>query len=444
MDNKSAFSVSQYDGNVRKVIPFYDEIYSQIFDIINTHYAEAEKYKMSFSILDTGCGSGTFAVRAYEELNISGMVLCDPSEKMLSSAREKLSDRNCIFRCIGSENLDYTEKFDVIVAIQSHHYFSREMRERAVMNCFKALKSGGIFIYTENTAPFSETGRNIVLKRVENYGISAGRTDEEVVAHSARYNKEYFPLNISEHLELLRKTGFETSEIFWHSYMQSGFYAIKTNYYTVGDTKVYYEYDEDEQGYFLEGIEYGEKHFIENFVIPDRINGIDVKGIADTEEFVVSNTFTVSEDNRYFKVIDGVLFSRDGKELYICAYEKMNENYIVPSGVKIINPDAFSFNKCLKNIVISEGVTHIYQYAFACNKTIEKIYLPSTLEMVSLKTFYFFGKNNLQVFYGGTPEQWEKINFAFGNSELINADIHYNSPVPYKDESGSIIFNEMS
>ncbi|MDE6666545.1 MAG: methyltransferase domain-containing protein [Ruminococcus sp.] len=438
MDNKAAFNVSQYDDNVRKVIPYYDEIYKQIFDIIHTHYAQSEKYKMPFSILDTGCGSGTFAVMAYEELNISEMVLCDPSEKMLSDARNKLRDKNCIFRCIGSENLDYTEKFDVIVAIQSHHYFSREMRERAIMNCFKALKSGGIFIYTENTAPFSETGKDIVLKRVENFGVNAGRSREEAVAHSARYGTEYFPLNVSEHLELLRKTGFEVSEIFWHSYMQSGFYAVKSNYYTVDNAKVYYEYDEEEQGYFLEYIE-GKT---DNLVIPDQINGIDVKGFGDIEDFNdrIGDRITISADNKYFALVDDVLFSGDGTELYIYMQKKKDESYIVPSGVKIIAPDAFTCAKP-KNIVISEGVTHIYQYAFAVCKNIEKIYLPSTLELISLKVFNFFGTDNLKVYYGGTPEQWQKLNSEHGR--FITYDkIYYNSPVPYTDENGNIIFKE--
>ncbi len=223
MDNKSAFSVNSYDENVRKVIPFYDEIYSQIFDIIQTYFGNSP-----LSILDTGCGSGTFALKAYDYLSIHEMILCDPSEKMLSDAGNKLKYKKCTFECAGSENLNYKEKFDVVTAIQSHHYFSKEMREKAVQNCFNALKSGGIFIYTENTAPFSETGKNIVLKRVEKFGINAGRSDEETAAHSARYNTEYFPININEHLELLKRTGFETVEIFWYSYMQSGFYAIKS------------------------------------------------------------------------------------------------------------------------------------------------------------------------------------------------------------------------
>lgn len=223
MDNKSAFNVKQYDENVRKVIPFYDEIYGQIFDIIQT-YSE----NRPLSVLDTGCGSGTFALKAYDCLNIDEMVLCDPSEKMLSDAQNKLKHKNVLYECIGSENLNYKEKFDVVTAIQSHHYFSRAMREKAVQNCFNSLKSGGIFIYTENIAPFSETGRNIVLKRVEKFGINAGRSQEDAAAHSARYNTEYFPINISEHLELLNRVGFETAEIFWYSYMQGGFYAIKS------------------------------------------------------------------------------------------------------------------------------------------------------------------------------------------------------------------------
>lgn len=222
MDNKSAFNVNQYDENVRKVIPFYDEFYNQVFSVIKAYFGD-----IPLSVLDTGCGTGTFGVKAQELLNISELVLCDPSGKMLSDAKRKLGDNRCEFVQIGSENLDYDNRFDVVTAIQSHHYFDRETRESAVMNCFKALKNGGIFIYFENTAPYSEVGKDIMIKRLEEFELNAGRTAKEVKSHSARYNTEFFPINISEHIELLKKTGFETAELFWNSYMQSGFYAIK-------------------------------------------------------------------------------------------------------------------------------------------------------------------------------------------------------------------------
>ena len=66
-----------------------------------------------------------------------------------------------------------------------------------------------------------------MLKRLEAFELKEGRTPAEIKSHSARYNREFFPINISEHMDLLKKTGFEAAELFWHSYMQSGFYAIK-------------------------------------------------------------------------------------------------------------------------------------------------------------------------------------------------------------------------
>ena len=220
MDNKSAFNANQYDGNVRKVIPFYDEIYEQIFGLIRTYFGSKE-----ISLLDTGCGTGTLGLIAKNTPNISKMVLCDPSEKMLADAKKKLGYYPCEYICEGSENLTFENKFDVVTAIQSHHYFDKTTRETAVRNCYKALNPNGLFIFFENTAPNSEVGKEIMLKRLERFELKAGRTPEEVKNHSARYNREFFPITIKEHFELLKKTGFSSYELFWHSYMQSGFYA---------------------------------------------------------------------------------------------------------------------------------------------------------------------------------------------------------------------------
>jgi tRNA (cmo5U34)-methyltransferase len=49
----------------------------------------------------------------------------------------------------------------------------------------------------------------------------------EAEKNADRFGKEYFSVTIVEHLELLRGAGFYTVEIFWVSYMQAGFYAVK-------------------------------------------------------------------------------------------------------------------------------------------------------------------------------------------------------------------------
>ncbi len=222
MDNRSAFTVNDYYENVRRVIPFYDVIHDQIVSLIKTCFGERP-----VSLLDTGCGTGSLELKLCKNLNLSELVLCDPSEKMLASAKERLQGIPCEFFCRGSEQLEFRNSFDVVTAVQSHHYFDRAAREKAVSNCFGALKSGGMFICFENTAPFSEVGKRLMLSRLESFELLSGRTHEEVKAHSARYGTEFFPLSIKEHLELLKKTGFSVYELFWHSYMQSGFYGIK-------------------------------------------------------------------------------------------------------------------------------------------------------------------------------------------------------------------------
>ena len=222
MNNKSAFDVNQYDENIRKVIPFYDEFFHQIFSVIQTYSGDKP-----LSILDTGCGTGTFGLMACENLNISELALCDPSEKMIAEAQKKLRNHSCEFICVGSEELHFQNRFDVVTAIQSHHYFDKPTRKTAVQNCFQVLKPGGIFICFENTAPFSETGKSLMLQRLETFEFQSGRTPEEIASHSARYQTDFFPITVTEHLELLHKAGFPVVELFWHSYMQSGFYAIK-------------------------------------------------------------------------------------------------------------------------------------------------------------------------------------------------------------------------
>ena len=220
--NKTPFTAESYDANVRKVIPYYDIIYDQIFSLIKTIFADRK-----IALLDTGCGCGTLGARAAKELDLSELVLCDPSDGMLAAAEKKLAGYECGFVKTGSEGLEFEEHFDVVTAIQSHNYFDRPTREKAVGRCYKALKNGGIFICFENTAPFSETGKEILLERVAGFQRGAGRSEEDVRAHTARYGTEFFPINVSEHLELLEKTGFACAELFWHSYMQSGFYGIK-------------------------------------------------------------------------------------------------------------------------------------------------------------------------------------------------------------------------
>ena len=222
-NNMSAYNSDEYDGKVRFTLPYYNEFHNQVTDIVSTINKDNIKW------LDTGCGTGTLACKVIEtvEKNID-FTLCDISTDMLEIAQGKLKGhKNVTFRNVPSQNLDYKDEFDVVSAVQSHHYLSVEERKKAVLKCFDALVDGGAFIVFENIKFADKVIDDTALKRWGNFMIKNGRTEEHVQKHMARRGTEIFPITVKEHLSLLKECGFRSVDLVWLSYMQAGFIGIK-------------------------------------------------------------------------------------------------------------------------------------------------------------------------------------------------------------------------
>lgn len=222
-DNKSSYNSFEYDDKINTTLPYYEEFHRQVIDVI----CAMDFHKIKW--LDTGCGTGKTARKALEELGGVDIdfTLCDISNEMLSIARDILGDNGITYRNISSQELDYSEQFDVVTAIQCHHYLSGTERKMAVEKCYNALKENGIFIAFENIRLESDHADVIAVKRWENYMISNGKTEQEVLDHTRRRGKVVLPITVAEHLDLLKNSGFQCVELLWFSYMQAGFLAIK-------------------------------------------------------------------------------------------------------------------------------------------------------------------------------------------------------------------------
>ena len=222
-DNTTSHISSVYDSQVNATIPFYSEFHRAAIDLALSVNQAPNAW------LDTGCGTGNLCMTACQKLPDTAFTLADPSPQMLDIAKEKLRDiPNINFMQSDSQNLDCeSNTFDVITAIQCHHYLNRKSRKSAIKNCFRMLNPNGVFITFENILPLSETGVQIALKRWGGFQMARGKSREETENHLKRFNNEYFPITISEHIDLLKEAGFVSVEILWASYMQAGFYAIK-------------------------------------------------------------------------------------------------------------------------------------------------------------------------------------------------------------------------
>ena len=94
----------------------------------------------------------------------------------------------------------------------------------------------------------------------------------------------------------------------------------------------------------------------------------------------------IDEKNQSFKMIDGALYSYDGKVLVSAPF--VCDIYTVLSGVTEIAPYAFSGNKKIKKVIIPDGVTSVGEYAFyVCEKNLEEVVLPDSVETIGEGAF---------------------------------------------------------
>ncbi|MCL2490580.1 MAG: methyltransferase domain-containing protein [Propionibacteriaceae bacterium] len=222
-DNSSSHQATRYDLEIAATLPHIDLFHQATMDVIRAVGGPTGQW------LDTGCGTGTLCAQALGRFPDTWFTLADPSEAMLDIARRKLAGQSRVsFHVGGTGSLAFPDgSFDVVTAIQCHHYLDRAGREAATRNCWRMLRSGGVYVEFENVRPASLRGVEVGMTMWRDHQMGQGRTARQVADHLARFDAEYFPISIPEHLQLLDSTGFQVAEVLWASVMQAGFYAIK-------------------------------------------------------------------------------------------------------------------------------------------------------------------------------------------------------------------------
>lgn len=219
--NTSAFSSKEYDRKIKQTLPYYDEFYYQVIELVKVFYSSPIKW------LDIGCGTGKMGSVALKDIELEKFVFCDSSEEMIRIAEEHFCFPNTECSICDVRNLRYVDEFDVITAIQVNHYLQIEERKTALKKYYKALKENGLFISFENFSPFTEIGRIVYLEKWKRYQLEQGKSLEESKKHIERYGKDYFPITLEEQLTLMRNCGFRAVEILWLSNMQVGIWGVK-------------------------------------------------------------------------------------------------------------------------------------------------------------------------------------------------------------------------
>lgn len=144
-------------------------------------------------------------------------------------------------------------------------------------------------------------------------------------------------------------------------------------------------------------------------------------------------SFEVDSNNNNYYSEGGVLFNKDGTELFFYPSGKKDTNYLVPLSVEKINKSAFAYNIYLTNVIIPNSVDFIGACAFmGCEKLkTAKIYNPKCdfnyqINDLSIARDTF---SNTVVLYGcknsTTEEYAKKYNRIFVEISLFDEGLEY-------------------
>ena len=121
-----------------------------------------------------------------------------------------------------------------------------------------------------------------------------------------------------------------------------------------------------------------------SITIPNSVTSI---GPWAFEGCVSLTSISVTSGNELYKSLDGVVFSKDLKELLICPTGKLG-HYTIPEGVTSIGNGAFSYCTSLTSITIGDSVTSIGDRAFEGCGSLTSITIPNSVTSIGDGAFW--------------------------------------------------------
>ena len=122
-----------------------------------------------------------------------------------------------------------------------------------------------------------------------------------------------------------------------------------------------------------------------SITIPSSVTNIGSCAFGACSSLISIN---VSDNNKYYCDVDGVLFNKDKTEIIKFPGKKEGTNYKIPNSVTSIGNGAFGDCRSLTSITIPNSVTSIGNEAFEGCNSLTSITIPNSVTSIGNKAFY--------------------------------------------------------
>ncbi len=136
---------------------------------------------------------------------------------------------------------------------------------------------------------------------------------------------------------------------------------------------------------FPDSLEYiGEEAFygapLKSVTIPKNVSYIGLNAFGNVD------SYNVASQNKYYKSMDGLLCSKDGKYLINYPLGRKDTSYTVPEGIEYIVEDAFTEAKNLKKLTLPESLIGVGEGAVNYT-TLDTLYIGKNVEYIGENAF---------------------------------------------------------
>lgn len=182
--------------------------------------------------LDIGCGAGNNTIKLLREYSGDfDCDLCDLSEPMLLKAEGRLlSETSGVIRKFHGDIRELPlpeEGYDIILAAAVLHHLREEQDwEYTFRKIYALLRPGGSFWITDLVTHENEKVHGLMWQRYADYLINLGGREYQQAVF-AYIDKEDSPRPVTFQLELMKKVGFQKTEILHKNSCFAAFGAIK-------------------------------------------------------------------------------------------------------------------------------------------------------------------------------------------------------------------------
>lgn len=216
-----------FDDMVSRSVPFYNEL-QDAFIKLTSSFAQPNS-----AIYDLGCSTCTTLAKVAEK--IEDPTVCfvgvDNSDSMIDKAKQKLeglgfSDR-CSFVCQDLNDEVEIENASVVYLNWTLQFVRPLNRDRLMRKIFAGLKQGGALIVAEKVVVADSLLNRLYIDYYYDYKRQQHYSDEQIAQKREALENVLIPFRVDENIELMKRAGFQTVDVFFRWFNWAGFLAIK-------------------------------------------------------------------------------------------------------------------------------------------------------------------------------------------------------------------------